>query len=42
MTTVTSCGVTPFAFATAAMFAAGGASMSTTLAASGPVASFFM
>ena len=42
MTTVTSCGVMPFALATAAMFAAGGASRSTTPAASGPVASLVM
>ena len=42
MTTVTSCGVMPFALATAAMLTAGGASMSTTAAASGPAASLVM
>ena len=42
MTTVTSCGEQPLALATAAMLAAGGASMSTMPAASGPVASLVM
>ena len=37
-TTVTSLGLTPFAFATRLMFSAGGASMSTSSAASGPQA----
>ena len=39
---MTSWALMPFAFATAAMFAAGGASRSTTPAASGPVASLAM
>ena len=42
MTTVTSCGTHPLALATAAMLAAGGAVMSTTSAAAGPVASLDM
>ena len=42
MQTVTSSTVTPFALATRAMFSAGGAVMSTTPAASAPVASFSM
>ena len=42
ITTVTSSGEMPLALATAAMLAAGGALMSTTAAASGPVASLVM